>query len=440
MLTHRTPFIFFLLLKVFSAQSQNLYFPPLSGTAWQSTSPAELGFCNERIDSLYAFLEAKNTKSFILLKDGKIVLERYFGTFVQDSIWYWASAGKSLTAFLVGQAQDEGLVNIQDRTDQYLGAGWTSAPPEKEALITLWHQLTMTSGLDDTFVPTPTEPDPNTCTDPECLNYLADAGTRWGYHTGAYRLLQDVIAEASGSTINQFTKNRLLDRVGMKGFWLNDVFFSKARDMARFGLLTLAQGRWENDTLLADANYFFNMTHRSQELNKSYGYLWWLNGQPSFMVPGLQLQLPGKLCPNGPDDMIAALGKNDQKIYVVPSKGWVVVRQGDASGYTGIGGDAVPILFDNALWDYLNQLECSGVSSIDLPDEPEVIVPNPASLHWTISGETAPDRVEVYDACGRLLQTLHHTGTVPASALPGGIYWLKITRGETVRTRRVCRL
>ena len=115
----RLLFVFNLLvIKVLSLQSQStgLSFPPKSGTTWQSLDPAALGFCPERIDSLYAFLEDKNTRSFLLLQDGKIVLEKYFGSFTADSVWYWASAGKSLTAFLVGQAQEEGLLDIDDKT------------------------------------------------------------------------------------------------------------------------------------------------------------------------------------------------------------------------------------------------------------------------------------------------------------------------------------
>ncbi|MCY7328284.1 MAG: beta-lactamase family protein, partial [Saprospiraceae bacterium] len=312
--------LFFCALPLF-AQNPALYFTPKTGTAWQTIAPASLGFCAERVDSLYHFLATKNTKSFLLLQDGKIVLEKYFGTYVQDSVWYWASAGKSLTAFLVGQAQEEGLVDIDDATSTYLGPGWTSCTPEQENAITLRHQLTMTTGLDDT--PMPASPDANLCTDPACLQYLAAPNTRWAYHTGAYRLLQDVVAEASGLTINQFTKTRVLDRVGMKGFWFQDVQYGRARDMARYGLLIQAHGVWQGDTLLHDQQYFFDMTHPSQVLNKSYGYLWWLNGQPSFMLPSVQLVIPGKLIPNAPDDMFSALGKNDQKIHVVPSKGWV---------------------------------------------------------------------------------------------------------------------
>lgn len=432
----------FLIINVLGAASQNptLYFPPKTGTAWQTLTPASQNFCPDRIDSLYNFLGSRDTKAFLLLKDGKIVLEKYFGTFVQDSIWYWASAGKSLTAFLVGQAQEEGLVDIQDKTSDYLGVGWTSAPPDKEAKITLWHQLTMTSGLDDTFTPTPTEPDPNTCTDPACLNYLVDAGTRWAYHTGAYRLLQDVVAQASGLTINQFTKSHVLDRTGMKGLWFEDVFYSRPRDMARYGLLTLAHGVWDGDTLLHDQAYFNAMTHTAQPFNKSYGYLWWLNGQPSFMVPGLQFVFPGKLIPNAPNDMIAALGKNDQKIHVVPSKGWVVIRMGNAAGFNA-GGDAVPIVFDNAMWGYLNQLVCNATATNDLPENILKISPNPSSDGWRIESAEPVETVQVFDAQGRMVRNVSGAGTsalwVSNAGLPAGVYLLKVLSAGSWQVSKV---
>ena len=94
-----------LIVLSFGTKAQSLYFPPINGNEWQTLSPASLGWCEERIDSLYDVLEENNTKAFIVLKDGKIILEKYFGTFQQDSVWYWASAGKSLTACLVGIAQ-----------------------------------------------------------------------------------------------------------------------------------------------------------------------------------------------------------------------------------------------------------------------------------------------------------------------------------------------
>ena len=384
------------------AQNPGLYFPPKTGTTWQGTDPVSLGFCPERVDSLYQFLADRHTKSFVLLQDGRIVLEKYFGTYIQDSSWYWASAGKSLTAFLVGQAQEEGLIDIGAAASDYLGAGWTSAAPALENAITLRHLLTMTSGLDDT--PVAGVPDPNLCTDPACLQYLTAPGTRWAYHTGPYRLLQDVIAAASGLTINQFTKTRLFDRIGMKGFWFEDVQYGRARDMARFGLLVQNRGVWDGDTLLHDQPYFDDMIHPSQSLNQGYGYLWWLNGQPSFMLPGLQVVLPGKLIPNAPDDMISALGKNDQKIHVVPSKGWVVVRQGEAAGYTGNGGGQVPIAFDNELWSYLNQLSGAPTATGEVVAGQVQLFPNPTQgqLYWRGLPVGTNVRIRMYDTLGQL--------------------------------------
>ncbi|MFN8304110.1 MAG: serine hydrolase domain-containing protein [Saprospiraceae bacterium] len=422
---------------VLFAQSGPLYFPPKTGNTWSATPPSALGFCPEQIDSLYQFLEANNTKSFLLLKDGKIVLEKYFGAYVQDSIWYWASAGKSLTAFLVGQAQEEGLLDIDDPSADYLGAGWTSCTPAQEAAITLRHQLTMTTGLDDT--PATADPDPNNCTDPSCLQYLAPPGTRWAYHTGAYRLLQDVIAAASGQTINQFTKTRLLDRTGMKGLWVNDVMYGRARDMARFGLLIQAHGVWDGDTLLHDQAYFNAMTHSSQNLNKSYGYLWWLNGQESFMLPGLQLVLPGPMIPNAPTDMFAALGKNDQKIHVVPSKGWVVVRQGNAANITGPGGNQVPIGFDNQLWARLNALECSASGSSEPAIAAPQVAPNPSAGSWLIETGFTPLRAAVLNASGAVVwvkaDLQESRLTVDGRDWPPGLYCLHLLDAEGRTTR-----
>ncbi len=111
---------------------ESMYFPPTSGTEWQTTTAASLGWNEALIPDLYTYLQSKGTKGFIVLKNGKIVIEKYFGTFTADSNWYWASAGKTATAVLVGIAQQEGIININNKTSQYLGTGWTSLPLAKE--------------------------------------------------------------------------------------------------------------------------------------------------------------------------------------------------------------------------------------------------------------------------------------------------------------------
>jgi CubicO group peptidase (beta-lactamase class C family) len=131
-----------------------------------------------------------------------------------------------------------------------------------------------------------------------------------------------------------------------QSFWFNNVLYSTTREAARFGSLILRKGIWNNDTLLKDRNYFEAMTQSSQQINLSYGYLWWLNGKSSFMAPTLQTVFNSSLVPEGPSDMIMALGKEDKKIYVVPSLGIVAVRLGDAAETVTLG----PSSFDNEFW------------------------------------------------------------------------------------------
>ena len=129
----------------------------------------------------------------------------------------------------------------------------------------------------------------------------------------------------------------------------NNVYFSTARSMARFGILMMNKGAWENEEILNQA-YFTAMTNTSQNINKSYGYLWWLNGKENFMLPGSQEVFNGTLIPNAPSDLVAGLGKNDQKLYVVPSQDLVIIRMGDAASDDAL----VPITFDNELWEKIN--------------------------------------------------------------------------------------
>lgn len=332
-----------------SISSQTLYFPPLIGNEWDTMSIKQLEWCPEKIDSFYSYLELKNSKAFILLKDGKIVMEKYFGSFTQDSLWYWASAGKTLTSALVGIAKNEGFLKLTDSTSKFIGTKWTKCSALEEGKITIWNQITMTSGLDD-GVPN------NHCTADSCLKCISVPGTRWAYHNAPYTLLDKVIEGATGMNLNIYLNNKIKIKTGITGLFIktgdDNVFYSKARSMARFGLLILNKGNWSNTNII-DSAYYNQMVTSSQTINNSYGYLWWLNGKSSFMVPGLQLVFPGSLNPNAPSDMFAALGKNGQFINVVPSQNIVFIRLGNAPD-----NSEVPFTFNDSIWVKIKNLKC----------------------------------------------------------------------------------
>ncbi len=259
-------------------QPTGAYFPPANTTDWATTTPESLGWTVAQIQPLYDYLQSTNSRAFLVLKDGKIVLEKYFGQNIantgpynQSSLWYWASAGKTLTGFMVGKAQEEKLLSIDQKTTTYLGAGWTSLPAAKENLITIRHQLTMTTGLDDGVANYDN-------TSPVNLVYKADAGTRWAYHNAPYTLLEKVVSKAVNQPFDDYFNAKLKNKIGMDGQWGwsddNHVYFSTARSMARFGLLMANKAIWNGQPILNDAAFVTASTTPSQSLNNSYGYLW----------------------------------------------------------------------------------------------------------------------------------------------------------------------
>jgi CubicO group peptidase (beta-lactamase class C family) len=416
-------FVFALCMKV---QAQ-IYFPPTTGNTWETITPAELGWCEDQIPQLLTFLESNNTKAFIVLKNGKIVIENYFGTFTQDSLWYWASAGKTLTSYLVGIAQQNGQLSINDLTSTYLGSGWTSCTAAQENNITVRNQLTMTTGLDDGVAD-------EYCTLSSCLQYLAPAGTRWAYHNAPYTLLDGVLEGATGQTLNGLVFSALKQPTGMDGFFIqsgyNNVFLSTARSMARFGILMQNGGNWNGNQLMTDANYYQEMITPSQNLNNSYGYLWWLNGQGSYMVPGSQLVLPGMLFPHAPSDVYAALGKNGQFLNVSPSEGLVFIRMGNAPD-----NSLVPFELNDQIWEKLNYVMCTPV--VETSDENFWLNQTATSIRINWSGKAFS--CEVHGIDGKCIATFSSKETADVSTLQWaqGVYFIKCSNGHETVVKKV---
>lgn len=321
------------------------YFPPINTNDWESVSPSELNWNVDKLAELEDFLIADDTKSFMVLVDGKIVVEEYYNDHTVNDTWQWNSAGKTLVTATTGIAQQNGLIDINNKVSDYIGAEWTSAPIEQENLITVKSLLTMTSGLDD---------EPQLVIKAN-LVALADAGTRWAYGN-VFQRLMNVVEDASGTEFETYFNTELAAKIGMDGFWNNGfiyrIYHSNTRSMARFGLLASHYGNWDGDQIV-DEDFFLESTTTSQDINLAYGYLWWLNGKSDFMLPSTQTEFPGSLIPNAPTDMIAALGKDEQRIYIVPSENLVIIRMGEA---TGSEENFALSSFDSVFWEKFNEV------------------------------------------------------------------------------------
>lgn len=294
-------------------QSNAAYVPPSSGT-WERADPAATGWDPQRIDELVAYVGDQRSSTFMVLAGGRVLAEDYWGGATEDSVQDIASCQKSVVSTLVGIVVDEGRLGLEDAVNDHLGPGWSRAQPDEEAAITIRHLLTMTSGLSDTT-----------------LRREAEPGTVWRYNTPAYQKLRRVLEAATGEDIDQLSRRRLFDPIGIGpgAAWAprrvtpfntdpnGDALWGlqlTARDMGRVGLLAERDGVWGDTRVVPDG--WFAEAWTPLEQNPDYGYLWWLYSRRATAAR------------NVPRDLVAALGALDQKIYVVPSTELVVTRQG----------------------------------------------------------------------------------------------------------------
>lgn len=322
------------------------YFPPLTGSAWATVRPADAGLDSAALASALDWAGTQASTAVVVLWRGRLVAERYWGGWSATTVGPWFSAGKTITSALVTHLAAEGRLSLDAPVRTLLGAGWSRAPLV-EPTITVRHLLSMASGLDDS------------------LAFVAAPGSRFYYNNPAYYQLFGVVVAAAGRQVPQAASDLLFSRIGMArtvalpstdtgepGF----IFAGPARDFARFGVLVLQHGRWDGAVVLRDSASLVQARRWSGTDNQSYGWLWWLNGGASFRTPGPYL-LPtqsGALVPSAPSDLVAALGKDDKKLYLVPSRDLVVVRLGERAPTSGSVSPAAVSAFDNALWTRLS--------------------------------------------------------------------------------------
>ena len=180
---------------------------------------------------------------------------------------------------------------------------------------------------------------------------------------------------------------------------------------------------------LIDTAFARQSVNTSQNLNLSYGYLWWLNGKKSFMVPTLQTVFPGNMIPFAPNDCFSAIGKNAQIASISPTRKIVWVRMGDAPG--GVL-DEVPFMLADKVWQYINSLICNSTGLQKLTQSEFRVYPNP--VHETLN----VNRLGIYriaDAGGRVLKTTTVVANegISTGDLKPGTYFLLAENGQAVK-------
>ncbi|MBX3484170.1 serine hydrolase [Phenylobacterium sp.] len=309
-----------------------------SATAWETLGPAAAGLDAGRLEAAVDAAMAARSRSVLVLRGGRIVLERYAAGWGEDRSQEVASVGKSMVAVLIAMAMDDGRIKSLDQPAADFIPSWRGGPKTN---ITLRHLMSMTSGLDDTGLALR-----NVAGDQYALNAGAPEkdlpGTKWHYNTAVYHLCFHVLASAVGEPFEAYAQRKLLGPLGMtRTTWLTNkgqgangpvtnyyTAVCSARDLGRFGLFAQRHGQWAGRQLVS-RQAFDTLIAPSQALNPAYGLLWWENARPGVSAAG---GAPGLRFPGSPSDTFAALGAGGQAVLIVPSKDLVVIRQGDPPG------------------------------------------------------------------------------------------------------------
>ena len=313
-----------------------MYFPPAGSDEWETVNASVVGWDSANFASAIQFAHDHGSYSLMILHKGRIVTENYWKGRSVDSETDLESVSKSLMAFVVGVLQQDGTLKLDDKVSDYLGEGWSQSP-STEGDITIRHLLTMTSGLN------------------EELKWISAPGETWRYCHAAFDKLHKVIEKATDISYGRNFEKLLFEPIGMhQHSWYGTDLHASARDIARYGLLILNKGSWNDQKLIQDDGYFSDMLSTSQPMQKAYGYLWWLNGKEDWYDDELKVTNEGPIASTLPSDAVLAKGKRDQRIYIVPGLDIVVIRQGGDTGLPEIGEGSFDVEFWKRMMSAIN--------------------------------------------------------------------------------------
>jgi CubicO group peptidase (beta-lactamase class C family) len=297
-------------------------------------------------DDLSATAKARlGTRAVVVVRDGRIVGERYADGFTQGTPQLGWSMSKSVASLLTGRLVQEGVVKV---TDDHLRPEWTDG----RAQITIDELLRMTGGLkwDETYsLGTPITQ--MLYGESDMAGYVASQpsahapGTYQQYSSGSTTLLCSILgarAKASSELVPAQVfaplglTSAVLETDGVGNPVCSSYLWATPRDWAALGQFALQDGVWGGQRLLPEG--WIAATTKvapvAQTEEKGYAAGWWANtnGDGSLVEPTLTA------------DTYSMSGHDGQRVYVVPSKGLVVVRLGFSPELDGKDPAVVPLV------------------------------------------------------------------------------------------------
>jgi CubicO group peptidase (beta-lactamase class C family) len=251
------------------------------------------------------FMKANSVAGLLVIKHGKIVLERYGLAETSRDRWTSFSVGKSVTSTLIGAAIKDGYIKgLDSQVTDYLprlkGTAYDG--------VTIRHLLTMTSGAKwnedysdpksdvNQFALSAPEPDGEN----PIVAYMAKLpreappGVKWVYKTGESDLIGVLLARATHKHPADYLSEKIWSRFGMESdaVWMLDragaelggcCISMTLRDYGRFGLFFMRGGNIGGISILPD-DWIAQSTRQQVP---GYGFQWWVHDNDTYEAIGI---------------------------------------------------------------------------------------------------------------------------------------------------------
>lgn len=322
--------------------------PPLSEAAMAAVAK-QPGVGREKlaraVDALFTQEDAAETRAVVVMKDGRIIAERYGeGYGPQTRLISWSMA-KSVTGVMIGLLVSDGRLRLDETAP--VPAWQRSGDPRGE--ITLRQLLQMRSGLRHSEAIEPVyasdevrmlflDGRDDMAAYAEAQPLEAEPGSTFEYSTASTVILADLAAraltdsadpETRRKAVADYLRTRLFEPVGMgsmvpefdaAGTLIGgSMIHGTARDWARFGEF-LRHGGAVKGAQVVPRGWIEFMVKPSPR-NKGYGAQVWLNRPQS---DDRIVLFPGR----APASLFACVGHLGQYVIVSPDQGLTVVRLG----------------------------------------------------------------------------------------------------------------
>tara|TARA_Y100001954_G_scaffold134205_1_gene143360 strand:+ start:7161 stop:8864 length:1704 start_codon:yes stop_codon:yes gene_type:complete len=347
---------FFLLFLLISCQTK----PPLlkkgprspsywPTKTWKESTPEKQGMDSKKLTAMLQLLKKENYKidNISIIRNGFLVTDYYKYPYKKEKKHIIHSVTKSILSALVGIAIDKGYIkSVNAKVIDFFPQKLSSKNKSRLKDLTLEHLLMMSSGLktEDNWrykwkglIKMRGQED--------WVQYLLDLplesppGKKFNYSNGVSYLISALLFKATRKKPQDFAQKYLFNPLGISKSnikWKLDPrgthigwggMHMRPRDMAKFGLLYLNKGKWEDKQIISkkwiEAS---TKTHLESDLYQNYGYQWW-NGPAMYRLDKLWRNrwnfTFSKKEPS--ENYYMAVGFMGQFIYIIPDRNMVVV-------------------------------------------------------------------------------------------------------------------